>query len=424
MLQIFFLLKSLPAVLAFVADDGRGLFSFIPHTALQKRRTQYSASSSALPFVLLHSHISKHTTTVNTLSAANEHQQAIDSDTKSNEQSPPSSSSWMAEGLLISSFSDGVVPNQRAQKYLLRGIVRSMLKQEQKLAENSLQESVRASPCNGPNMEAIQRLEGIDKALEELSDTDDPVQILERLQPAIPPFRFVYVPTAMHALRPDSNSTPGRQRQRARADGKARRSEIVELLQKLLGDDGCIATVTLDFDDGSIKQPEATSNKNRFGDSVVFPKTGKDVFRDWQPHLIYVQGGNTFWLYHCMEKGRWNDDLKELLCGGGTFYCGSSAGAIVAGASMETACWKGWDDPSIVPGQETYDDWNGVAGLGLVGNTAFFPHHVEEQWASVVEDNTTELKSRTNSAEDIEVCCLRDDQVCYIDGTSKKAVVL
>ena len=42
--------------------------------------------------------------------------------------------------------------------------------------------------------------------------------------------RILYVPTAMYALRPDSKSTPGKQRGRNRADGKKRRTEIIRLL--------------------------------------------------------------------------------------------------------------------------------------------------------------------------------------------------
>ena len=61
-----------------------------------------------------------------------------------------------------------------------------------------------------------------------------------------------------------------------------------------------ILTITLDLDDGSVKQP--ASSKDSI-DDFSFPTTGKEAVRDWEPHLVYVDGGNTFWLYHCMEKG-------------------------------------------------------------------------------------------------------------------------
>jgi peptidase E len=70
-------------------------------------------------------------------------------------------------------------------------------------------------------------------------------------------------------------------------------------------------------------------------------QNGKDAINKWKPHFIYVQGGNTFWLYHCIEKGDWTQDLRNACTGeNAAVYCGTSAGAIIMGDSMETACWK------------------------------------------------------------------------------------
>ena len=70
-------------------------------------------------------------------------------------------------------------------------------------------------------------------------------------------------------------------------------------------------------------------------------KDGKEALTNWSPHLIYVEGGNTFWLQHCIEKGNWSDQILNA-CTGDTaaVYCGKSAGAIVAGQLVETATWK------------------------------------------------------------------------------------
>lgn len=327
----------------------------------------------------------------------------------------------MREGLLISSFSDCLLPNEEAQDCLRRGLVRCLLTEQQQATEKALESSVRSSPCNGPNMEAMQRLERIDEALRHLesnkpSSCRSSSDLLRHAsEPAHACLRFVYIPTAMYALRPESNNTPGKQRQRARADGKQRRNDIVRLLQALLGEETTIAALTLDLDDGSIKHAETTNTNVE----IRFPVNGKEALRDWRPHFVYVQGGNSFWLYYCMEKGEWKDDLIQLLQGNTTFYCGASAGAILVGASMETACWKGWDDPSIVPGHGTYDDWKGVAGLKLVGTLAFFPHYAEGQWSEVVAVKGAQLKGRLG----VETCCLRDDQACYVDATSGKAII-
>ena len=45
--------------------------------------------------------------------------------------------------------------------------------------------------------------------------------------------RVLYIPTAMYALNPQSTSTPGRQRQHARADGKEQRDQLIKLLKDI-----------------------------------------------------------------------------------------------------------------------------------------------------------------------------------------------
>jgi peptidase E len=154
-------------------------------------------------------------------------------------------------------------------------------------------------------------------------------------------------------------------------------------------------------------------------------QSGKEAIQSWRPHLIYVQGGNTFWLYHCMEKGDWREDLIEACCCRGeqptkptAIYCGVSAGAILVGMSMQTACWKEWDDPSVVPGRETYEDWKDIGGLGLVGCTSFFPH-MEDQWQSLIEERVENLPCLQQMKDYDEVpilCCLNEEQLCFVDG--------
>jgi hypothetical protein len=306
----------------------------------------------------------------------------------------------MNQGLLISSFSQGLLPNKDAHVILQKELVRSLLTDHVQQAESQLEQSVMFSPCSGPDIDVLERLECMDGALQQTDRTTNPLALLPthtRL-----PLRFVYIPTAMYALRPDSNNTPGKQRQRARADGKARRNDIVALIRQLLPNVD-IQAVTLDLDDGSIKHAEGS------GTESDFPKTGKEAMQAWRPNLVYIQGGNTFWLYHCMEKGHWKNDLIKF-CRGSGFFIGSSAGAIVAGACLETACWKGWDDPRVVPMMETYADWKNIKGLRMAGNYSFFPH-MDNEWNELVKEKSTELPS--------DLICLRDEEACFVNGQSK-----
>merc|ERR1719291_567719 len=58
---------------------------------------------------------------------------------------------------------------------------------------------------------------------------------------------------------------------------------------------------------------------------------------------VWVLGGNTFFLWHHMRRSGF-DKLVKRRVEAGALYVGCSAGSIVAGQSISTAFWKGWDD--------------------------------------------------------------------------------
>ena len=151
-------------------------------------------------------------------------------------------------------------------------------------------------------------------------------------------------------------------------------------------------------------------------------KNGKEAFRKWKPHLIYVEGGNTFWLQYCIEKGDYFKDIKDACVGPHAFamYCGKSAGAIVAGTSIETALWKGWDDPNVVPP----DEKTSYKGLSFVGNTVFFPH-MNDDWNDLIhEKEEAILPNNLVTLEDAEVCCIYGSEKIFkkISATSKMSI--
>jgi hypothetical protein len=297
---------------------------------------------------------------------------------------------WLNKGILLSSFTDGLRTNEAAQNFLFGSLVENLWREEQSIVQDSLETSVRASPCNGPDPILWQYLEVIDQEINDLytstgcpivkqhrqeqqqghddgstisaeethtemtSTTEatipassssssssssswrrswDRLNTLrrERLRTSGPSLksslssstlsspsspsvvveiRVLYIPTAMYALRADSTSTPGKQRQRARADGRDRRNAMVDLLRQGLtevrplsfsssssssssinntntdkvavqDDDSVymevdlapptVLAVTLDFDDGSVKQLEGSD------DATKFPKVRRSV---------------------------------------------------------------------------------------------------------------------------------------------------
>jgi hypothetical protein len=325
--------------------------------------------------------------------------------------SEDSEQAWANWALLISSFAEGLVPNRQAKSFLRKGLVRSLLVEDQMAAEGAVKASVEQSPCCGPDLDLVDLLSEVDSALEEHGAHLNPTALLGEETRVL---RFVFIPTAMYALRPESERTPGVQRQRARADGKKRRNDIVKLLQSLMGSNVRIEAVTLDLDDGSVKQPEGSSD-------TVFPKSGKAALGEWNPHFVYVSGGNTFWLKHCVEKGNWTQDLVDA-CRGPTqaVYCGQSAGSILFGQSVETACWKGWDDPSIVPDMETYDSWKGVEGLGLAGDLTVFPHS-EDKWDTLVSEKEEDISSEVYRMTNADAYCV-DGSTQTVTLTSSEVI--
>lgn len=103
----------------------------------------------------------------------------------------------------------------------------------------------------------------------------------------------------------------------------------------------------------------------------------------------------------------------------GVLYAGCSAGAIVTGRSIETAFWKGWDDPAAVDA-----DWSApgaVDGLGFVG-CSFFPHF-DEQWAALAESRRPELGHALTCIDESSAYVCGDDTAGAVypgdaDGTA------
>jgi hypothetical protein len=176
---------------------------------------------------------------------------------------------WLSTALLISSFSDGLKPNPEAQEFLMRGLVGTLWEERQDMAESEVAESALQSPCCGPEPSALKSMEVADAALADLEEEQLPWEeildsLIEDEDTEQLELRFVYIPTAMYALRSDSTNSPGKQRQRARADGKKRRNEIVKLLSEKLGDKVSVLAVTLDLDDASVKHTEGSDDPSRF----------------------------------------------------------------------------------------------------------------------------------------------------------------
>lgn len=123
----------------------------------------------------------------------------------------------------------------------------------------------------------------------------------------------------------------------------------------------------------------------------------------------FVLGGNTFYLMHWMRESGF-DTLVRRRVAEGMLYVGSSAGAIVAGQSISTAYWKGWDDPKAAT--DLGADFQDPRALALVPGHSFFPHHLPE-WEETVEQHKPSLGH--------SLITLREDCGCgcYVSGRGR-----
>lgn len=186
---------------------------------------------------------------------------------------------WATRALLFSSWTDGVAADTGAQLFLKYSLLSKMLSDKIDRHEDEVKSSVEFSPCNGPDVTALNNLELVDKLIcrgrallgndGSISDgnafnswSDEAVQYLKRESDGSVELKFLYIPTAMYALNPNSGNTPGKQKQRARADGKKRRDQVMKFLNEMFNGNDTqeskqinVCAITLDLDDGSLKQP-------------------------------------------------------------------------------------------------------------------------------------------------------------------------
>jgi hypothetical protein len=376
---------------------------------------------------------------------------------------------WATRAILFSSFDDGISSNPIARSFLRHSLIDALLQNLVLSTEDELRITSEFSPCNGPCVDTLNYLEVLDQLRERgrealiamsssiagqkqtsfnVSRNDVDLWSTEAIQHLLnsaddkmdkAPFtcvKVLYIPTAMYALDKHSSNTPGKQRQRARADGKKRRDKLIELVNTLLStpnddkDDNNfdnnqrrqidVLTITLDIDDGSLKQPAGSGNTS------LFPIDDMAALTTWRPHLIYVEGGNTFWLRHCMEKGNYLSIIRDACAGPNStsVYLGKSAGAIVAGYTVGTATWKEWDDPSVVPEMTSFEDWSEVTGIDIFGGISVFPH-MSEEWVETVKRRRDDLsmKGLVCLTEKDALCVMGDEKLLMmtsgLEGTVK-----
>jgi len=115
--------------------------------------------------------------------------------------------------------------------------------------------------------------------------------------------------------------------------------------------------------------------------------------------IIYVEGGNTFYLLNAMRKCNFEKVLQKLLKQG-IVYMGVSAGAIVAGKTIQTSDWKN---------PENRFGLKNLKGLHLVPFDIFV--HYQPEHAEIIKQKMPNAKKR---AKNLRI--LPDGQALLVQG--------
>ena len=122
--------------------------------------------------------------------------------------------------------------------------------------------------------------------------------------------------------------------------------------------------------------------------------------------IICIGGGNTYFLLDRVKKSGFDKIIPELF-DKGVIYAGSSAGSVLAGATIDSA--RGADDHTIVPDLIDY------SGLRLV-NFAIIPHYDQTEYDEIFKKRIASWKEPYN------VLLLNDNEAVIVSGETFRIV--
>lgn len=127
--------------------------------------------------------------------------------------------------------------------------------------------------------------------------------------------------------------------------------------------------------------------------------------------VVFVEGGNTFYLMKYMRKSGFDKAVKRFLDGGG-IYLGVSAGSYVACPDISPAQWKHADDQNKV-------ELKDLKGLGLV-DFYVSPHYIPEHEA-IINENKNKVSYPIFALTDSQAILVNDGDIRFIGpGEFKK----
>ena len=120
--------------------------------------------------------------------------------------------------------------------------------------------------------------------------------------------------------------------------------------------------------------------------------------------VIYVQGGNTFYLLLQMRKSGFNKIIKKLLKRG-IIYIGVSAGSVVAGKTIETASWGSNPDEKVVKLMS-------LKGLKLIKSNIFVHYKLEDE--EMIKQKPKRVKKKLRILTDEQALFVFDKKIILV----------
>jgi len=119
--------------------------------------------------------------------------------------------------------------------------------------------------------------------------------------------------------------------------------------------------------------------------------------------IIYVQGGNTFYLLKCVKESGFDRVVKELI-EKGVIYIGVSAGSCIACPNIEMVYWK--------PSDENAVGLTDLTGLNLV--PFLLSVHFRPEYASILKQEILNSKFPVKILDDNQAILVRDGNYKFV----------
>jgi len=127
--------------------------------------------------------------------------------------------------------------------------------------------------------------------------------------------------------------------------------------------------------------------------------------------VIFIEGGNTFYLMKYIRESGFDKALKPFLDKGG-IYLGVSAGSYAAGSDISLVQWKHAEDRNIV-------DLKDLRGLGLVD--FYISPHYEPAHEAIINENKNKVSHPIFALTDLQAILVDSGNIKFVGpGEFKK----